>query len=119
MSLSLGPNSKITARLSDRNRIREFYRDILGCKVVEEQNIDLVWLGRNFHIGFLYEDEVLQESDLLKGLWLELRVDRPAVLKKKILNYGVREIPYRDKKHFYFQAPGGQVFRLAGKNEDA
>ena len=95
----------MTARPSDRNRIQEFYRDVPGCTIVEKPDIDLVWLGKNFHIGFRYEDGALTDAELLRGLWLELRVDQPAALKKKILEFGTREIPYWDKEHFLFRLP--------------
>jgi hypothetical protein len=32
---------------------------------------------------------------------------------KQANNGGVKEVEYPDKSRFYFQAPGGQVFRLA------
>jgi hypothetical protein len=34
------------------------------------------------------------------------------------LEFGIEQVPFWDKEHFYFQAPGGQVFRLIGKTED-
>jgi hypothetical protein len=49
---------------------------------------------------------------------MELRTDRPEKLKQKILKFGIKEIKYWDKDHFYLQAPGGQVFRLVGNAED-
>jgi hypothetical protein len=42
----------------------------------------------------------------------------PDALKRSILDFGIAEIEYWDKEHFYFQAPGGQVFRLAKIIED-
>jgi hypothetical protein len=39
-------------------------------------------------------------------------------MKRKILAFGVKEIETWDKAHLYFQAPGGQVFRLVGDGED-
>jgi hypothetical protein len=66
----------------------------------------------------VYDDSALSESDRLKSIWQELRTDRPEELKQKILTFGIREIEYFDKEHFYFQAPGGQVFRLVGNAEN-
>ena len=39
-------------------------------------------------------------------------------MKQKILDFGVKEINSNDKTHLYFQAPGGQVLRLVGIDED-
>jgi hypothetical protein len=37
-------------------------------------------------------------------------------MKQKILAFGVKKLDAPDA-HLYFQAPGGQVFRLVGINE--
>lgn len=34
-----------------------------------------------------------------------------------MLKAGVTEVDYTDKTHFYFQAPGGQVFRIVSDAE--
>lgn len=118
-TVSFGKNSKMTVLTSERDRIQRFYRDVLGCQVTEKsKTMDIILLGTNFYIGVAYEDSALSESDLLKSIWLELQTNRPEELKQKILKFGIKEIEYPDKKHFYFQAPGGQVFRLAGKTEE-
>ena len=38
-------------------------------------------------------------------------------MKQRILDFGVRKLDVPDP-HLYFQAPGGQVLRLVGINED-
>jgi hypothetical protein len=38
-------------------------------------------------------------------------------MRKKIIEFGVKVLDVPDP-HLYFQAPGGQVFRLVGINED-
>lgn len=119
MKVSLGEHSKLTAHPSERNQIRKFYQDILGCPAVKKSDaIDLFKVGDTFYLGVVYDDSALSKKDCLKSIWLELRAEEPEELKNKILNFGIKEIEYWDKKHFYFQAPGGQVFRLAGISED-
>ena len=54
----------------------------------------------------------------MNSIWLERRTVGPDGFKQEIFGFGCREIEFSDKEHFYFQAPGGQVFRLVGKNED-
>jgi Glyoxalase-like domain len=118
-TVSLGANSKIAALPSERERIQQFYRDVLGCKVDTKPEADLIWLRPDFYLGVVYEDPPASESQLLMAIWLELRVERPEELKEKILSFGVTTIEYpRDEDHFYFQAPGGQVFRLVSNTED-
>jgi hypothetical protein len=118
-TVSLGENSKMTVLPSERDRFQTFYRDVLGCKLIgKSKTVDLVQVGPHFYIGVSYDDSALSESELLKSIWLELRTDHPEELKLKILKFGIKEIKYWDTEHFYFQAPGGQVFRLVATSED-
>jgi hypothetical protein len=115
---TLGANSKMIALPSERELIQRFYRDVLGCKIEIKPHADLVWLRADFYIGVVYDNSALSESEMLRSIWLELRTKDPVELKGSILKFGLKEMTYEDKEHFYFQAPGGQVFRLAGDNED-
>ena len=112
---SLGENSKLTVLPSEREQIRKFYQEVLGCPLTSEtERADFFRIGNNFNLGVVYEDSALSMADRMKSIWLELRADHPEELKEQILAFGIKEIDYFDKAHFYFQAPGGQVFRLAG-----
>lgn len=66
----------------------------------------------------IYDNGTLSEDEQTKSIWLELKADDPAALTKRIRDFGVREIESWEKDRLYFQAPGGQVFRVAGKHED-
>ena len=117
--INLGEHSKITVKPAERERLQSFYRDVLGCKVVtKSQAVDLIELGPNFYIGVNYDEATLSDSDARKAIWLELRAEDPDGLREKILSVGIQRIEFWDKERFYFQAPGGQVFRLTGATED-
>jgi hypothetical protein len=116
--VSLGENSKMTVLPSKRDKIQRFFGDVLGCQVIKKPEADIIRLGNSFYIGVVYDDSALSESDALKSIWMEIRTDRPEELKQKTLKFGIKEIKYWDKEHFYFQAPGGQVFRLVDNSED-
>ena len=117
--IALGENSKMVIRPSERDRVQRFYRDVLGCRVTTKSNgMDLIRLGTDFYIGAVYDDSALSDADRLNSIWLDLRTENPIELKQKILEFGCQEVEFWDKEHFYFQAPGGQVFRLVGKTED-
>ena len=75
-------------------------------------------MGKDFYIAAIYEDSVLSQNDLRKSIWLELKTDNPKELAKKILEFGVSALDTWDTAHLYFQAPGGQVFRLVGDTDD-
>jgi catechol 2,3-dioxygenase-like lactoylglutathione lyase family enzyme len=112
-SVSFGKNMKISARSSDRDRMQKFYGEVLGCEVFKQKGVDFVRFSNDFYMCVVYDDDTLPNADALKAIWLEVRTARPAEMKEKILAFGVKEVEHWDKQHFYFQAPNGQVFRLA------
>jgi hypothetical protein len=115
-----GNHSSVLVPDQDRDSIRKFYCDVLGAKVVKaDGDRDLVRLGDDFYIAFLYGD-VADESEFLRSarsVWLELKSDDVEGMKRKILASGVRQLEVPDP-HLYFQAPGGQCLRLVGIDED-
>jgi catechol 2,3-dioxygenase-like lactoylglutathione lyase family enzyme len=118
--VSLGNHSAIVLPWAEQDRIRRFYRDVLGCEIIRETDQkDDFRMGDNFYIGVLYEDEgvALDESSFSKAIYLELKADNVEEMRREIVAFGVKVLEMQDP-HLYFQAPGGQVFRLVGTNED-
>jgi catechol 2,3-dioxygenase-like lactoylglutathione lyase family enzyme len=112
-----GNHTAVFAAQSEQDRIRKFYRDVLGCKIrVKTDEVDRFQLD-DLHFCFIYQRTALDESDFLKAIYLELKTDNTEEMKQKILDFGVKKLDVPDA-HLYFQAPGGQVFRLVGINED-
>jgi len=114
----LGNHAAVTVARSEQDKIRRFYIDVLGCAVKMSNNdVDRFQLA-DAHLCFVYQDRALNASDFSQAIWLELRsADVDGVKRKKILAFGVKKLDVPDP-HLYFQAPGGQVFRLVGINED-
>ena len=129
----LSNHSAVRVRRAERERIRTFYRDVLGCKIMREfDDKDDIRLGDNFYIGFLYgsgdgreadkgvtyaAEDALSDDDFSMAIFLELATDHVEEMRRKIVAFGVKVLDVPDV-HLYFQAPGGQVFRLVGINED-
>src|SRR5450631_1954968 len=115
-----GNHSSVIVPRKDRDSIRKFYCDVLGGKITKaEDDRDFLRLGDDFYIGFLYGD-VVAESEFLRtarSIWLEIKSDNVEEMTRKILDFGVRKLDIPDT-HLYFQAPGGQVLRLVGIDED-
>jgi catechol 2,3-dioxygenase-like lactoylglutathione lyase family enzyme len=113
----LGNRTTAFAARSEQDRIRRFYGDVLGCKVrVKTDEVDRFQL-EDVHFCFVWQNAALDESYFLKAIYLELKTDNTEEMKQKILAFGVKKVDVPDP-HLYFQAPGGQVFKLVGMNED-
>ena len=115
-----GNHASVIVPRQERDNIRRFYCDVLGCTITRERDQrDNIRMGDDFHIAFLYGDEA-DESEFLrtgKSVWLEIQSDNVDEMTQRILDFGVRKLDVQDP-HLYFQAPGGQVLRLVGVNED-
>ena len=117
--VSFGNHSAQRIPRSLQEKVRKFYRDVLGCEITRETaDADFVRMGDHFFLAFLYQDNALAEAEWPKSIWLEIKTDDVATMKQEILAFGVKEVNSFDKAHLYFQAPGGQVFRLVGSDED-
>jgi len=118
--LILGNHASVIVPRKDRDSICKFYCGVLGGTITKaEEERDFIRLGENFYIGFLYGD-VPDEGEFLRtarSMWLEIKSDNVEEMKKKILASGVRKLDVPDP-HLYFQAPGGQCWRLVGIDED-
>ena len=115
-----GNHAAVIVPRQDRDRIRKFYCDVLGCTITRESDQrDFLRVGDNFYIALMYWDDA-DESEFLrtgKSVWLEIKSDNVEEMRQKILDFGVRKLDIPDP-HLYFHAPGGQVLRLVGINED-
>ncbi len=111
----IGNHMKATVHPNMREKIFKFYRDILSGEVLRSNNanFDLFQFSNNFILGVTYSKDCLTEEQFLSAMWCEIKTDDVKSLKDELIKFGVKEIEYDDKEHFYFQAPGGQVYRIA------
>ncbi|TYK51554.1 VOC family protein [Actinomadura decatromicini] len=128
-----GNHSAVRVRRTERDKIRKFYRDVLGCELLRKfDDKDDFRIGDEFYIAFLYEagdgrdvdkgvtyaaEDALTDDDFLKAIFLELKAEDVEKMRQRIIDFGVKVLDVPDP-HLYFQAPGGQVFRLVGTTED-
>ena len=114
---SIGNHMKFNVHKKLRERVRSFYVDVLHCTTIPSPapDLDLFLISDSFVLGvfFCEQADVLSEEDNLKAAWLEIKAHDVPEVKRRLVKFGVKEVEYSDKSRFYFQAPGGQVFRLA------
>ena len=92
--LIFGNHSSVLVPQSDRESIRKFYCDVLGAKIMKaDPEKDIVRLGEDFYIAFLYGD-VPDESEFLRSarsVWLEIKSDNVENVRRKIVESGPRQ----------------------------
>ena len=70
-----GNHSAVRVPRTEKDRIRRFYRDVLGCKIMRESDQkDDFRMGGNFYITFLYESGDGREAD--KGVTFKPQEDK-------------------------------------------
>lgn len=121
VKVTIGNHAPVLVPQQDRERIRNFYCDILGGVVTrEDSERDFVRLGDDFYVAFLYGD-VSDESEFLRSaraVWLEIKSENVEETSARILESGlVRKLEVPDPP-LCFQAPGGQCLRLVASDED-
>jgi hypothetical protein len=113
----IGNHLKLNVHKNLRGRVRLFYIDVLQCTTIPSPapDLDLFLFSNSFVLGvfFCEQADVLSDEDHLKAAWLEIKTKEVQEVKRRLAEFGVKEVEYPDKTRFYFQAPGGQVFRLA------
>ena len=118
MEIAIGNHLKMHLPHHLRERALRFYTDLLGCRKLPDlpyPNVDLYEFQGGFVLGLFFYDEAdtLPEKEQLKATWMEIKSNDPDALKQRLIGFGVHEVEFEDKSRFYFQAPGGQVFRVA------
>ena len=114
---TIGNHMKFNVPKSHRDRVRTFFLDVLQSQPMPAPmpDLDLFVLDDGFVWGVFYceDNEVLSEAEHLKGAWLEIKTKDVESVRRRLVEFGVKQVNYIDKTRFYFHAPGGQVFRLA------
>ena len=115
---TVGRNMKIEVAEPDREAVRRFFCDVMGCDREEPMPaLDLFLFADGFRLGVYYlpagHGDVLTAAQYMHAPWIELCVDDVDGVTATLATHGVTPFDYVDRQHRYFQAPGGLVFRLA------
>ena len=118
--VTLGNHAAVVVSLTEQDAVRRFYRDVLGCALTRSANDkDDFVLG-----GTSISQLSTQTRPSHSGRRISSRQHTwncaPTMfeeVQQQIIDFGVKVIEI-DDPHLYFQAPGGQAFRLVGTDED-
>src|SRR5258708_35731095 len=99
-----GNHCAVRVSRTERDRIRKFYCDILGCKIMRAfDDKDDIRMGDDFYIGFLHgacdgqgadkgvnygADDALSDDEFLKAIFLELTADNLEAIRQNIVSFG-------------------------------
>jgi hypothetical protein len=116
----IGLNHRLTVPNTLKKETRALYEGVLGGTVTSPRpDVEIFTFSDGSGIGVFYIDprEALTPEQHRKAIWLEFEVDDEPGAASKLQALGMEPFEYFDKAHKYFQAPGGQVFRLARPSE--
>lgn len=114
----IGPNHHLSVANTLKQQTRALYQGVLGATVKSPRpDTEIFSFADGSGIGVSYVDpgQALTPEQHLKAIWLEFEVEDEKATVAKLEALEMRPFEYFDKAHKYFQAPGGQVFRLAQK----
>lgn len=121
MPIALGNRSHLRVQSHVKERLTRFFGDVLGCGAPVAMTVPSLpepilafRLPDGGSISFEFSPDALDERQMRRGAWLELRTDDVDALVKTLLDAGVERIRYVATPTFYFVAPGGQVFGIVG-----
>ena len=111
----IGINHRLSVANSYKQQTRALYEGVLGATVTSSRSgIEIFTFTNGSGIGVFYVEpsQALTPEQHLKAIWLEFEVEDEQAAAAKLEALSMRPLDYFNKAHKYFQAPGGQVFRL-------
>ena len=123
--VALMNTAHLYARVSEKERLLRFFTEVLGLPprevtvayVTAKQPMYAVTFANGAGLSVEFTDDALADQAAERGAWLELTVpDRDAV-EAKAQAFGAKRIVHPATPFVYLQAPGGQVFRIVGHDE--
>jgi catechol 2,3-dioxygenase-like lactoylglutathione lyase family enzyme len=123
--VALMNTAHLYARVSEKERLLRFFTEVLGLPprevtvayVTAKQPMYAVTFANGAGLSVEFTDDALADQAAERGAWLELTVtDRDAV-EARAQAFGAKRIVHPATPFVYLQAPGGQVFRIVGHDE--
>jgi len=123
--VALMNTAHLYARVSEKERLLRFFTEVLGLPprevtvayVTAKQPMYAVTFANGAGLSVEFTDDALADQAAERGAWLELTVtDRDAV-EANARAFGAKRIVHPATPFVYLQAPGGQVFRIVGHDE--
>lgn len=120
-TVSFGGRVKVNIDANKREDLRTFFTKVLRLQMENGERFDRVHFDGGGFVAFVYhtdKSQLLPEKYFANAMQLGLLVPAQQYesLKYRMKAFGIKQYhpPYEvdTHKHFYFHAPGGQIFRL-------
>jgi hypothetical protein len=113
------------ARVSEKERLLRFFTEVLGLSprevtvayVTAKEPMYAVIFANGAGLSVEFTNDALTDQAAERGAWLELTVTDPDAIQAKARAFGAKRIVHPATPFLYLQAPGGQVFRIVGHDE--
>jgi hypothetical protein len=112
----IGLNHRLSVSNMLKHESRALYEGVLDATVTSPRpEVESFTFANGSGVGVFYVEpsQALTPEQHLKAIWSEFEVEDEKSAAGELEALGMQPIEYWDKAHKYFQAPGGQVFRLA------
>ena len=123
--VALTNTAHLYARVSEKERLLRFFAEVLGLSprevtvayVTAKEPMYAVTFSTGAGLSVEFTDDALTDQAAERGAWLELSVTDRDVVVAKALAFGAKRIVHPATPFVYLQAPGGQVFRIVGRDD--
>jgi len=123
--VALMNTAHLYARVSEKERLLRFFTEVLGLPprevtvayVTAKQPMYAVTFANGAGLSVEFTGDALTDQAAERGAWLELTVTDRAAVEARARAFGAKRIVHPATPFLYLQAPGGQVFRIVGHDE--
>jgi hypothetical protein len=115
--VDFGAGISMPVKPQARERAEDFLSNILGLpQTLKNDGYTCFRFPSGQVLGITPEENALTEEEYENSAWLEIVSDDFEQTKKRIKEFGVREVRGGMKDAFFFNMPGGAVFRLVSND---
>ena len=125
LDAALTNTAHLYARVSEKERLLRFFTEVLGLSpregtvayVTAKEPMYAVTFANGAGLSVEFTGDALTDQAAERGAWLELTVTDRAAVEARARAFGAKRIVHPATPFVYLQAPGGQVFRIVGRDE--